>query len=167
MVISLIRLVFTCCFFAGVLQHKSEGFTTTQWIICISVVTIVILVTITTAVICYRKRRSGADGDSDSRSEDPTVMTSATDTDQYHVGPYPFGDLPDLPSSTGRMPIAPPDLLEGAVGPAVLPLEDQASGGYSHQNMINDKKEGVPPPLYDQDENDPDVIDAKPPPYTP
>ena len=117
-------------------------------------------------MFCYRKRRAAADGDSDSRSEDPTVMTSVTDADQYHVGPYPFGDMPDLPSSNGRMANVPPDLLEGAVGPAVLDLEDQASG-YSHQNMINDKKEGVPPPLYDQDENDPAVIDAKPPPYTP
>ena len=148
--------------FSGVRRSDSGGFTTTQWTVCISVVTIVILVTIAMAVFCYRKRRrdSATDGGSDTRSDNPTVMTSVTDAEQYHVGPYPFGDLPDLPSSAGMVPNTPPDLLEGAVGPAVTPPEHQ-------ENMINKQKEGVPPPLYDQAENDDPILDSKPPPYSP
>ena len=145
-------------------KEESDGFTLTQWAICISVVTIVIVVVIVTGIICHRKCHSNADGGSDTRSDDPTVVTSVSENDQYHLRQYPFGDLPDLPSSTGRMPNIPPDLLNGAVGPAIP--TDQASG-YSHQNRINDKKEGIPPPLYDPDETDLSAIDAKPPPYSP
>ena len=149
----------------GPTKDESEGFTVTQWVICVSVLTMVmIIVIIATGVILRRKCRS-RDAANDIRSEDPTVVTSVNENEQYHLGQYPFGDLPHLPSSTGRMPSMPPDLLRGAVGPA-LPLEDEASG-YSHQNRLNDKKEGVPPPLYDQDETDMSVIDSEPPPYSP
>ena len=152
-------------FIVEALDDGSGGVTPTRWIICGSVVAIVMLTTMVIGIICHKKCHSKRNGTSDTRSEDPSVITEVTDNNQLHLGQYSFGNLPDLPSPVGRLPNPSPDLLEGAMGPAV-PIEDQASG-YSRQNKISVQKEGVPPPLYDQDENDEAMTDAKPPSYSP
>ena len=104
------------------------------------------------------------------RSESPTVVTIVTDSDQYPMGQYPFGELPDLPSrSFGAVPTSTnahqgrPDVLQGAMGP-VSPLKMDQS---QKDNTLNERRKDVPPPLYEDNENDPSDVDMKPPAYSP
>ena len=146
------------------MEEKSGPFTKAEWIsVVVVVVVLVIVITTATSFLCHRKRRLATrDGASDTRSENPTVVTSVSEHDQYPMGQYPFGDLPDLPANVashhGTVPIyTTPDLLEGAVA---SDHEDQSQGLKTH-------KEEVPPPLYDGDKSDLGATDNKPPPYSP
>ncbi len=119
------------------------------------------MATIGVAYVWYHRRRRLQEDNSETQSENPTIAT-AVEGDQLHE--YALTEPPDLSYTLGAMPNAPPDLLDGAIGP-VSPVTIE--NGYSLENETNQRKEDIPPPFYDLDEDTDLQLDNKPPPYTP
>ncbi len=144
----------------GNIKDKFE-FTLEHWLICGCVVFIIVLATLGAVYVWYRRRHRLQEDGSETQSENPTIAT-AVEGDQLHE--YSLTDPPDLSYRLGTMPNAPPDILDGAIGPVYpVPIEN----GYSLQNLTNQRKADIPPPLYDSEENDDLQLDNDPPPYTP